>query len=483
MCKGSFFYPFQFETVLMQNIIKNKRLAVTCAAFLLAYCFFQFFYPYHLIRREQLTLFLYDIDYILDTYSGSGWLARLTCDFLEQFFCLPAAGPVVIALLLVAIGNVSYSFFRCFSGKRLSLLLSSLLFIWSFLRETDSQFSTRYTIVMLAYLSLLLLVFSCRRDWKRLIPALLLIPLSVWAFGTPFHQYYGRVAGTPDYKIEKVMALDIEASRENWDKVLRLAEDDPKINEASYFYNLANAMEGRLGGKLLDYSQNHTRSLFLWVSDKSSPFINSIAGEVWYHLGDMTLAEQSMMVGLQASPKHSGAKFIKRLAQINLITGEYGAARKYLSMLEHTLKYHKWAVDMLPLTTSCCENEWLKDKRSKLSNTDIISDMADIRPILLGLLDACRDNSAALEYLLCYDLMNLDLVSFMEDLTPEMMETPLYQEAALSWLNLVNDNDLSGIDVASYGIDKKTVDRLYRFYKMPETYRNTYWYYYMSHTM
>lgn len=56
----------------MQKIIKNKRLAVTCAAFLLAYCFFQFFYPYHLIRREQLTLFLYDIDYILDTYSGPG---------------------------------------------------------------------------------------------------------------------------------------------------------------------------------------------------------------------------------------------------------------------------------------------------------------------------------------------------------------------------------------------------------------------------
>ena len=59
-------------------------------AFLAAYGFFQIAYPYHLMRREQMDLFMYDWDSIRQTYRGAGFLARLASDFADQFFHLPA---------------------------------------------------------------------------------------------------------------------------------------------------------------------------------------------------------------------------------------------------------------------------------------------------------------------------------------------------------------------------------------------------------
>ena len=77
-------------------------------AFLGSFCFFQFAYPYHLMRREQLNLFLFDGDYIAGTYRGTGWLVRFVADFLEQFFHLPVAGPLIVALILTAIGWAAF---------------------------------------------------------------------------------------------------------------------------------------------------------------------------------------------------------------------------------------------------------------------------------------------------------------------------------------------------------------------------------------
>jgi len=107
-------------------------------AFLAAFGFFQFAYPYHLMRREQMTLFVYDWDYIRQTYGGTGWLARFVCDFLDQFFHLPVVGPLVVALLLTAIGVVVYRICRRFIGQWPSLAVAALFYAWSFLRETEN---------------------------------------------------------------------------------------------------------------------------------------------------------------------------------------------------------------------------------------------------------------------------------------------------------------------------------------------------------
>ena len=118
----------------------NPETLTAFTAFLVSFCFFLLAYPYHLIRREEQTLFVYDWDYIRQTYRGNGWLARFFSDFLEQFFHLPGVGPFVIALLLLGICVVVYRICRHFLGKWPSLAIAALFFLWSFTDKLISQF-------------------------------------------------------------------------------------------------------------------------------------------------------------------------------------------------------------------------------------------------------------------------------------------------------------------------------------------------------
>ena len=103
-------------------------------AFLGSWGFFLFAYPYHLMRREQQNLFLFDGEYIRETYRGFGFLGRFVSDFLEQFFLAPIPASLIVALLLTGIGVVVYRICRHFLGKWPSLGIATLFFAWSFLR-------------------------------------------------------------------------------------------------------------------------------------------------------------------------------------------------------------------------------------------------------------------------------------------------------------------------------------------------------------
>ena len=332
----------------MKKIRISPALIAAALAFLGAWGFFWFVYPYHLLRREQMNLFAFDADYISQTYRGSAWLARFAGDFLEQFFLFPGVGALIVALLLTAIGAVVYRICRHFLKEWPSLGIAALFFIWSFLRETGNLYITRYTVVTLAYLSLILLALQCRKVWQKPVAAVLLLALGCWALGMPVHKFYGKAWGVPRLNYDKVIGLDVETSRENWDKVIKMSKRDLRMEESSYCLNLAHAMKGDLGSTMLNYAQNHHRTLLFSVSTENSLFTNSLAGEAWFQLGDMTVAEQSAITSLQASPKHTGARFLVRLARVNLISGEDAAAQKYLSLLGKTLFYRKWALSMMP---------------------------------------------------------------------------------------------------------------------------------------
>lgn len=444
-------------------------------AFMGSFGFFQFAYPYHLMRREQMNLFLFDWDYIRQTYHGAGWLARFVSAFLDQFFHLPVVGPVVIALALTGIGFVVYKICRKLLGKWPSLIIAALVFAWSFLRETENLYCTRYTLVVLGYLTLILAALQFKKWWMKLATALIFIAFGLWALGTPYNRYYGKWWGTPVLAYDRVIGLDTEVARENWDKVIKLSEKDLHMTEASYCRNLALAMKGELASRLFSSSQKDARSLFIRVSTSLAPFPNSLAGEAWFHLGDMTIAEQSAIIALQASPHHTGTRYIKRLARVNLISGEYGAAQKYLGLLSKTLFYGKWARKML---SGIEEDSWLQKTRARLAHTDFVHSSTQPRAVLLGLLEADPTNRLAREYLLCYDLLSLDLDRFMEDYTPEMAGPHTYQEAILIWLSV--QDLLTEEKAAEYGIGKTMIDRMEMFFASPSRFKDTYWYYYMN---
>ena len=445
-------------------------------AFLGSFLFFQFAYPYHLMRREQLDLFLYDGGYIAETYRGAGWLARFAGDFLEQFFLLPIVGPLVVALLLTALGCVAYRICRRFMDHWPSLIIAILFFAWSFLRETGNNYMTRYTLAVLGYLSLVLLALRFRPVWLRYVALVPFLAFGVWAFASPYHPQYGKLWSVPKLDDERLFGLDMEVSRENWDKVLKLSEKDLYMEEASYCYNLALAMQGNLGNALLNHSQNHQFTLLFPVSAERAIFTNTLAGEAWFHLGDMTMAEQSAITSLQASPRHTGARFVTRLARVNLVTGEDAAAQKYLSMLGRTLFYGKWARNRMPGRQDEALQAELAKARGRLTGKDFVHQAEDPRAVLLGLLEADSTNTLARNYLLCYDLLCYDLDGFIQDYEPERIPARLYHEAILIWLS--RQGRLNPEEVTRYGVDISEVDRMGRFGKNPNAFKNTYWYYY-----
>ena len=445
-------------------------------AFLGSFLFFQFAYPYHLMRREQLDLFLYDGGYIAETYRGAGWLARFAGDFLEQFFLLPIVGPLVVALLLTALGCVAYRICRRFMDHWPSLIIAILFFAWSFLRETGNNYMTRYTLAVLGYLSLVLLALRFRPVWLRYVALVPFLAFGVWAFASPYHPQYGKLWSVPKLDDERLFGLDMEVSQENWDKVLKLSEKDLYMEEASYCYNLALAMQGNLGNALLNHSQNHQFTLLFPVSAERAIFTNTLAGEAWFHLGDMTMAEQSAITSLQASPRHTGARFVTRLARVNLVTGEDAAAQKYLSMLARTLFYGEWARSMMPGRQDEATQAELAKARARLAGKDFVHQAENPRAVLLGLLEADSTNTLARNYLLCYDLLCYDLDSFIRDYEPDRIPARLYHEAILIWLS--QQGRLNPEEVTGYGVDVSEVDRMGRFGRNPNAFKNTYWYYY-----
>ncbi len=448
------------------------------AAFVVAFGFFQFFYPYHLVRREQMTLFVFDWDYILQTYRGDGWLARLVSDFLEQFFHLPVIGPLVVALLLTGIGAVAYKISRQFLGRWPSLGIGAAFYIWSFFRETGNLYITRYTVVMLAYLSLVLLALQFRRAWQKPVVAVALLAAGAWALGSPFHHHYGKPWSVPKIEYDRVIGLDDETAREHWDKVLKLSQKDLYMEEASYCYNLAHAMKDDLGEALFNHSQNHHMTLLFQVSGDQTVFANCMAGEAWFQAGDMTIAEQSAITSLQASPKHTGARYVLRLARVNLISGEDAAAQKYLDLLSKTLFYGKWARSMMPGCQDEAARAQLAEARGRLVQKDFVHRSDVPRSILLDLLEADPSNRIARNYLLCFDLMRYDLEEFIEDYVPDMIPARIYHEAILIWLS--QHGMLNEAQLARFGVAPSEVDRMNRFGRSPGSYKNTYWYYYLQ---
>lgn len=466
---------------IKETLTRHPGRCAAVLAFLAAFGFFQFAYPYHLMRREQMNLFLYDWDYIRQTYRGVGWFARFVCDFADQFFHLPAVGPLLVALMLVAIAAAVYRIARHFLGRGASLVIAALFYAWSFLRETGNLYSTQYTLVVLGYLSLLLAALQFRKTWSKVLAATAFLAIGAWALGAPMHKDYGRLWDTPRFQYDKIIGLDTEIARERWDKAIKLSEKDLYMTEASYCFNLAHAMKGDLGEVLFEHSQNGTSGLLIMISPDISLFSNCLAGEAWYHLGNMTIAEQSAIIALQAAPKHTGTRFIERLARVNLISGEYGAAQKYLDMLGKTLFYGKWAKEMLAHIQDGTTPDWVAGARTNLSRTDFVNNNNRFRPVLLNLLEANPTNALAREYLLCYDLLAYHLDDFVEDYSKAISDEHLYQEAMLIWLS--QHDEMKRDNFVHYRISASLVEKMQVFFDYPERYRTSYWYYYMNALM
>ena len=296
-----------------------------------------------------------------------------------------------------------------------------------------------------------------------------------------------EVWGHPDALSEQMMGLAVEASLENWDKVSALAAEDRRSLVGTYYYNLANAHRGQLADRLMDYYQPFERGLFLPVGEKSTPFQIGCAGDVWFALGDMSMAERDAMLGMLFSPSHTGSRYLRRLAETNLVSGDLEAASKYLRMLLNSPRDRKWARAHLPEAWSPQYAARVEQKRALMPHFDLVHGMDQTQLILRILLNSNPSNRMALDYLLCYDLLIKDLDAFVGDYVPSLTASHLYEEAMLIFLAAKGGMDPENF--RHYNISEETLDRFNRFvtiYKrdngsgenLSADFGKTYWYYF-----
>lgn len=391
------------------NLSKRAIWILPLGSMLLLYGFLQFCIPYTLYHREQYSLFIMNELPVSDYFHLDAPLARLIGDFLTQFYYYVGAGPVILAVVLTVLLMTVFGLFRSLKiNGWLSGLAALIVTIWETGRECIADYPLSSTLSVLGIAVLLLgIVLLCRKKWKGMVLAILSF------FFVSIHPIDKNGWGMPDKSLERMFAIDCEAYFGNWPKVLKLTEKDEKNEFITYYHNLALAIKGEMASHLMHYYQPFERGLFIPVNDKGNYFKFTAAGEAWYQMGETTMAEHAAMLGMIFSPKQMGSRALKRLAEINLITGDSVAAQKYLRLLKQSLVHKKWAQDRCnPQSTAYHE---LMKKRQLLANSDIIHGMSNYPATLRNLLNAAPHNSLARDYLLCYDLLTKNLGAFTSD--------------------------------------------------------------------
>jgi len=480
----------------MKYNVHNRitSIAVTLLGGTAMLLFFLLILPYHLRHREQTMLFLNNWDWICEQYltQRHGGPVRLAGDWLQQWFYYIGAGPAIVTALLLILGYevfrlLGYEGFR-FLGyeviKFLGYLLAIAVVLWEAGRECLPEYPVASTLQVIGWIALLLLVVRMRGWLRRGVVAVLALVVGCWALDyEPLPNT--RAWGKPNLALEHQFALDVEASFGNWRRVELLAQEGKgDYNVEIYYRNLAWAQRGVLADSLLAHTQNGTEGLLIPVNDQGNYFLFAAAGEAWWALDDLTMAEHATLLGLIFSPRHTGSRCLRRLAEINLKNGDTAAAEKYLRLLRQSPVHHQWAKRQgINAKTDATH---IGNEPTPSGNADTLRLQGENQLCLRGLLDANPNNLLARQYLLCYDLMALDLIGFAADVEHYGCPTGIraYEEAMLvimtnrpelreSWQPMVREATYRDFLVFNEAIEQSGG----RLAPLASRFGHSYWYY------
>ncbi len=219
-----------------------------------------------------------------------------------------------------------------------------------------------------------------------------------------------------DAKKYELIEYDYLVRRQQWDAIIAKAEkQQPDLPMSVCATNLALGMKNQLGNRAFRFYQHGTEGLLpKFERDFTSALLT---GEVYYHLGLVNTAQRHAFEAMEAIPNYNkSGRIIKRLAETNLINGQYKVAEKYLRMLEKTIFYRTWAKDKLQLIA----HEEQIDKHPlygrmrqwRLQEDFLFSDI-ELDKIFGQLFMHNPKNQLAIQYLLIHPLLNKDIDSFM----------------------------------------------------------------------
>ena len=162
-----------------QNIICSAQSGIFT---LLAFAFFNFAYPYHIHYQEQMQMFRFGPDYLMESLSVPGGFGDWIGGFLVQFFYYAPAGAFILAVLLGLIQFLTWKNIekKSFAAYPLSLLPA----VGMFLFLCDENALVTASVAVIASLTSAYLLMKISKAGLRNLITILGMPVMYFLFGS-----------------------------------------------------------------------------------------------------------------------------------------------------------------------------------------------------------------------------------------------------------------------------------------------------------
>jgi hypothetical protein len=219
-----------------------------------------------------------------------------------------------------------------------------------------------------------------------------------------------------DAKRCELMDYDYLVRTGQWQAIIAKAERQmPDLPMSVSATNLALAMENQLGERAFQFYQRGTQGLL--PSFERNFATTQLLGEIYFRMGMVNTAQRFAFEAMESLPNYAkSGRVVKRLAETNLVNGEYAVARKYLQMLEKTVFYRPWA----QRTTALLGNEEAINRhplygtlRQFRLGDDFLFSEQEIDKICGQLFMHNHQNAMAMQYLVMSPLLDGDAERFL----------------------------------------------------------------------
>ena len=228
------------------------------------------------------------------------------------------------------------------------------------------------------------------------------------------------VSGIPDMgydsKKYELLEYDYLVRIKDWQGIIAKAEKQtPDLPMSVCATNLALAMTNQLGERAFDFYQRTSEGLL--PKFERNYATSQLNGEIYFHLGLVNTAQRFAFEAMEAITNYNkSARVVKRLAETNLINGEYEVARKYLQMLEKTIFYRPWAkrtIAMLGDEKQIDSHPLYGTLRQYRLQEDFLFSEDELDKICGHLFMHNKKNQMAAQYLVMAPLLDRDIPRFI----------------------------------------------------------------------
>ena len=217
-----------------------------------------------------------------------------------------------------------------------------------------------------------------------------------------------------DNKLKTLLQADYYAYHRMWPQVIKAFHRYPNSFLIVNAVNRALYHTGRLSSDMFSYPQ-HPDTLFL--TSKEHLIAHWRKTDVFIDLGVMNMGEGALAESMERLGERP--VILKRLALINMVKGNVGAARIYLGALSKTLFYDDWAdnyINSLEADPNLSTDDRIQNLKSLMLKEDYGFTHYEPERILMALLEKNRKNNMAFEYLMAWFMLTGQLDKFVHNL-------------------------------------------------------------------